>query len=85
MVYYKHILEKLGTFMEINNNKTFDINNTIDTETLAKRWGVSKKTIDNRRSRGDAPPHWKITGKIYFDINDVIAWEQARYISKDAK
>ena len=27
----------------------FDINNTIDAETLAERWGVKRKTIDNKR------------------------------------
>ena len=29
--------------------KNFDISNTIEVDELAKRWGVSKKTIDNRR------------------------------------
>ena len=34
--------------MEISE-KNFDISNTIEVDELAERWGVSKKTIDNRR------------------------------------
>ena len=49
--------------MEIKDQKDFDITNTIDAEALAKRWGVTKKTIDNRRLKGERPNHWKITGK----------------------
>ena len=41
-------------------NKNFDITNTIDVEELAKRWGVTKKTIDNRRYRGQGPSYYKI-------------------------
>ena len=40
--------------MEIKDQKDFDITNTIDAEALAKRWGVTKKTIDNRRLKGES-------------------------------
>ena len=52
-------------------NKNFDITNTIDVEELAKRWGVTKKTIDNRRYRGQGPSYFKIGGKIKYDLDDV--------------
>ena len=71
--------------MEIKDQKDFDISNTIDAEALAKRWGVTKKTIDNRRLKGERPNHWKITGKIYYDLDDVINYEKESYISNNAK
>ena len=54
--------------MEIKDLKQFDIGNTIDADELSKRWGVSKKTIDNRRSKKMGPGYWKITGTILYDL-----------------
>ena len=62
-------------------DKNFDILNTIEVEELAKRWGVSKKTIDNRRYRGQGPSYFKIGGKIKYDLDDVKRMEQDSYIS----
>jgi len=61
--------------------KNFDISNTIEVDELAKRWGVSKKTIDNRRYRGQGPSYFKIGGKIKYDLDDVKRMEQDSYIS----
>ena len=61
--------------------KNFDISNTIEVDELAERWGVSKKTIDNRRSRGQGPNYFKIGGKIKYDLDDVKRMEQDSYIS----
>jgi len=61
--------------------KNFDISNTIEVEELAERWGVSKKTIDNRRYRGQGPSYFKIGGKIKYDLDDVKRMEQDSYIS----
>jgi hypothetical protein len=61
-------------------NKNFDITNTIDVEELAKRWGVTKKTIDNRRYRGQGPGYFKIGGKIKYDLDDVRRMENESYI-----
>ena len=61
--------------------KNFDISNTIEVGELAKRWGVSKKTIDNRRYRGQGPSYFKIGGKIKYDLDDVKRMEQDSYIS----
>jgi|TARA_B100001094_G_C17765548_1_gene592477 predicted DNA-binding transcriptional regulator AlpA len=61
--------------------KNFDISNTIEVDELADRWGVSKKTIDNRRYRGQGPSYFKIGGKIKYDLDDVKRMEQDSYIS----
>ena len=68
--------------MEISE-KNFDISNTIEVDELAERWGVSKKTIDNRRYRGQGPNYFKIGGKIKYDLDDVKRMEQDSYISVD--
>ena len=62
-------------------SKNFDITNTIEVEELAKRWGVSKKTIDNRRYRGQGPSYFKIGGKIKYDLEDVRRMEGESYIN----
>jgi len=61
--------------------KNFDISNTIEVDELADRWGVSKKTIDNRRYRGQGPSYFKIGGKIKYDLDDVKRMENDSYIS----
>ena len=61
--------------------KNFDISNTIEVDELEERWGVSKKTIDNRRYRGQGPNYFKIGGKIKYDLDDVKRMEQDSYIS----
>jgi len=61
-------------------NKNFDITNTIDVEELAKRWGVTRKTIDNRRYRGQGPSYFKIGEKIKYDLDDVRRMENESYI-----
>ena len=61
--------------------KNFDISNTIEVDELAERWGVSKKTIDNRRYRGQGPNYFKIGGKIKYDLDDVKRMENDSYIS----
>ena len=61
--------------------KNFDISNTIEVDELAERWGVSQKTIDHRRYRGQGPNYFKIGGKIKYDLDDVKRMEQDSYIS----
>jgi hypothetical protein len=62
------------------HNKNFDINNTIDTAGLAKRWGVTRKTIDNRRYRGQGPNYFKINGKVRIEEESYISVNGARTI-----
>tara|TARA_R100000231_G_scaffold70814_1_gene55996 strand:- start:97 stop:318 length:222 start_codon:yes stop_codon:yes gene_type:complete len=66
--------------MEISE-KNFDISKTIGVDELAERWGVSNKTINNRRYRGLGPSYYKIGGKIKYDLEDVKRMEQESYIS----
>ena len=66
---------------ESDDKITFDISKTIDANELAKRWGVTKKSIDNRRQRGQGPNYFKIGGKIRYDLKDVVKMEQESYRS----
>tara|TARA_R100000655_G_scaffold5836_1_gene17505 strand:+ start:181 stop:420 length:240 start_codon:yes stop_codon:yes gene_type:complete len=68
---------------ESDDKITFDISNTIDANELAERWGVTKKSIDNRRQRGQGPNYFKIGGKIRYDLKDVVKMEQESYRSVD--
>ena len=60
--------------------KNFDITNTISVEELAERWGVSVKTINNRRFRGQGPNYFKIGGTIKYDLEDVRRYESESYV-----
>jgi len=66
---------------ESDDKITFDITKTIDASELAERWGVTKKSIDNRRQRGQGPNYFKIGGKIRYDLKDVVRMEQESYRS----
>ena len=66
---------------ESDDKINFDISNTIDANELAERWGVTKKSIDNRRQRGQGPNYFKIGGKIRYDLKDVVRMEQESYRS----
>ena len=68
---------------ESDDKINFDISNTIDAGELAERWGVTKKSIDNRRQRGQGPNYFKIGGKIRYDLKDVVKMEQESYRSVD--
>jgi hypothetical protein len=61
----------------------FDINNTIDAETLAQRWGVKRKTIDNKRYKGEGPNYYKIGGRVLYDLDDVKRIEKQSYTLVD--
>lgn len=59
--------------------RNFDITNTLDAKELSERWGVTKKTIDNRRYRGQGPNYFKIGGAIRYDLEDVRRIENESY------
>jgi len=48
-----------------------------DTIALAKRWGMSKSTLENWRNLGKGPAYRKIGGKVLYMLDDVIEFEQA--------
>ena len=70
---------KKGKLME---NK-FDKTKTLTPQALAERWGVTRKTIDNRRYMGKGPAFWKIAGRILYDLNDVERLEQNSFHSSN--
>jgi predicted DNA-binding transcriptional regulator AlpA len=43
---------------------------------LAKRWGMSVKTLDRWRWEGRGPQHMKIGGKILYRLSDVEQFER---------
>ena len=42
---------------------------------LARRWGISHRTLQRWRSQQKGPPYLKLCGKIVYSGNDVIRWE----------
>jgi Helix-turn-helix domain len=42
---------------------------------LAKRWGISHRTLENWRYRGHGLPFLKLGGKVFYKIEDVEAYE----------
>ena len=48
-----------------------------DTASLAKRWGMSRHTLDNWRNLGKGPAYRKIGGKVLYFLEDVVLFEEA--------
>tara|TARA_B100000212_G_C27325925_1_gene512373 strand:- start:264 stop:458 length:195 start_codon:yes stop_codon:yes gene_type:complete len=49
--------------------------NFIDQGQLAERWKRSERTLENWRSRGKGIAYYKIGGKVLYDFDEVIAYE----------
>jgi hypothetical protein len=51
---------------------------------LSARFGnkIKESTLANWRSRGKGPPYTRIGGRILYRLDDVIAWERARTITR---
>jgi hypothetical protein len=45
---------------------------------LAFRWGISQRTLEAWRWRGEGPPHLKIGGRCIYRLADVEAYENSR-------
>ena len=54
----------------------------LDTKMLAKRWHISPRTLANHRTNRLGAPYYKISGKILYDIDDVIELEEKNYFAK---
>ncbi len=50
----------------------------IDTNDLAARWGVSARTVSDRRYRGVGPRHCQLVGAARYLISDIEDFEAAR-------
>ncbi|WP_287359289.1 hypothetical protein [Mesorhizobium sp.] len=49
----------------------------IDEKALAIRWGVSTRTLQNKRVAGNGIPFLKISSSVRYRMSDVIAFEHA--------
>ena len=45
---------------------------------LAKRWGISHRTLERWRWAGEGLPYVKLGHVVRYRIKDVVAYEQAR-------
>jgi hypothetical protein len=56
----------------------------LTTQELADRWRKSKRTLENQRGKGVGVDYIKIDGKVLYDIETVIAYENQSKISNNA-
>jgi|TARA_A100000171_G_C2035740_1_gene98006 hypothetical protein len=56
----------------------------LTTQELADRWRKSKRTLENQRGKGVGVDYIKIDGKVLYDIETIIAYENQSKISNDA-
>jgi len=48
----------------------------IDTHQLAKRWSKSPRTLENWRGKDLGPKHFKVGGKVLYDLEDILDFEK---------
>lgn len=49
----------------------------LDQNTLADRWGLSPRTLEQWRWRGVGPRYLKLGGRVVYRLADVEDWENA--------
>jgi len=50
----------------------------LNSKRLARRWGLSHRTLERWRHKGAGPAHLKIGGRILYRLQDIEAFEAAR-------
>jgi predicted site-specific integrase-resolvase len=50
----------------------------LNSKRLARRWGLSHRTLERWRHKGTGPAHLKIGGRILYRLQDIEAFEAAR-------
>jgi hypothetical protein len=50
-----------------------------DQAQLAKRWHISPRTLERWRWQNDGPSYIKIGGRVCYRLEDVEAYEEARF------
>jgi hypothetical protein len=45
---------------------------------LARRWGISHRTLERRRGHGEGPDWFKVGSRVLYRIEDVIRFEQTK-------
>jgi len=56
----------------------------LTTKELADRWRKSKRTLENQRGKKQGPDYLKVDGKVLYDIETIIAYENQSKISNNA-
>lgn len=44
---------------------------------LARRWGISHRTLQRWRMEGKGPPYLKLCGRVIYRAVEVLSWEDA--------
>ena len=50
----------------------------LNSKRLARRWGLSHRTLERWRNRRMGPAHLKIGGRVLYRLQDIEAFEAAR-------
>jgi len=45
---------------------------------LARRWGISHRTLERWRYAGEGPPYLKLGGRVLYRLSDIEAFEQSQ-------
>lgn len=61
-----HAYEEAGTLSDQHLNQT----------EVARRWGLSPRTLENWRWKGDGPPFLKVGHKVLYRLVDIEAYEK---------
>ena len=56
-------------------------NGMMTIQQLATLWGVNVKTLQNRATKNELPPHSRVGGKRLFFTEDVMSWMRDRMTS----
>ena len=48
----------------------------LDQTEVARRWGMSPRTLENWRWRGDGPPFLKVGHKVLYRLEDIETYEK---------
>ena len=56
----------------------------LTTDELAERWRKSKRTLENQRGKKQGPNYLKVDGKVLYDLEEIIAYEDQAKVLNNA-
>ena len=56
----------------------------LTTDDLAERWRKSKRTLENQRGKKQGPNYLKVDGKVLYDLEERIAYEDQAKVFNNA-
>ena len=56
----------------------------LTTDELAERWRKSKRTLENQRGKKQGPNYLKVDGKVLYDLEEIIAYENQAKVFNNA-